>query len=77
MVHAVRDNHPQLFEINERPAAEHQDELAHYELGSHGIVCLGTDDTVLWKHPGHNVSQQTLDAGVQEVLGALGRKQRR
>lgn len=71
MVHAVLDKHPEFFNVELRPAVEHQHELAQYELGSHGMVCLGRDDTVLWKHPGHNVTQENLDAGVEQVISDL------
>ena len=71
MVHAAQDEHPQLFSVDLRPAVEHRNEVSRYKLGSHGIVCLGNDGTVLWKHSGHEIAQQTLDAGVQKVLAAL------
>ena len=74
MVHAVRDRHPQVFDVDLRPAADHPDELAGYELGSHGVVCLTADGTVLWKHPGHDVTQEALDTAVYQIVKALKQK---
>ena len=74
MVHAIQERHPKTFEVDLRPAAEHQEELAGYELGTHGVVCLGSDGAVLWKHPGHDVSPENIEAGLQQILETLARK---
>ena len=71
MVHAVQRKHPNTFAVDFRPAAEHGDEVAGYGLGSHGVVCLGLEDQILWKHPGHDMTQQELDKGVEQALAAL------
>ena len=71
MVHAVREKYPTRFQLDLRPAASHRDELARYGLGDHGVICLGSEGSVLWKHPGHDMTQQQLDQGVKQVLSAL------
>ncbi len=71
MVHAVQRKHPNTFAVDFRPAAEHGDEVARYGLGTHGVFCLGLEDQTLWKHPGHDMTQQELDKGVEQVLAAL------
>ena len=71
MVDAVRKQHAKTFEMEVRPAAKHRDELTRYVLGDHGVVCLGSDDKVLWKHAGHDMTKAELDEGVKKVLAAL------
>ena len=71
MVHAVRHKYPNTFKVDLRPAVEHDDELRLYELGDHGVICLGPGDEILWKHPGHNMTQEALDAVVQHALAVL------
>lgn len=71
MVDAVRQQHAEVFEMETRPAAKHRDELARYALGDHGVICLGSDDKVLWKHAGHDMTQEELDEGVKTVLAIL------
>lgn len=71
MVHAVRHKYPNTFNVDLRPAAGHGDELRLYELGDHGVICLGPGDEILWRHPGHNMTQEALDAGVQRALAVL------
>ena len=72
MVDAVRQQHAEVFEMETRPAAGHRDELTRYALGDHGVICLGSEDKVLWKHAGHDMTQEELDEGVKKVLAALG-----
>lgn len=71
MVHAVHDQYSEVFGVSLRPAAEHGDELQRYALGSHGVVCLDVRGEPLWRHPGHEMTQQKLDEGVSEVLRKL------
>ena len=70
MVNAVAEKHPG-FAVDARPAAEHKQEIEKYGLGSHGVVCVGSTGSVLWKHAGHDLSKEALDAGVTKVLAAL------
>jgi hypothetical protein len=73
MVHAVQEKHPDVFSVAYKLAAEHREDLLKYELGNHGVICLGSEGEVLWKHPGHNLTEEELDAGVREVLFTLGK----
>ncbi len=73
MVHAAERKRPDRFKVELRPAADHGDELTRYALGDHGVICLGPAGEVLWKHPGHNMTQKELDAGVTEALAALNK----
>ena len=70
MVNAVAEKHPG-FAVDARPAGEHKQEIGEYGLGSHGVVCVGSTGIVLWKHAGHDLSKEALDAGVTKVLAAL------
>ena len=70
MVNAVAEEHP-VFAVETRPAAEHKQEIEKFDLGSHGVVCMGTTGNVLWKHAGHGMSEKALDSGVSQVLAAL------
>ncbi len=74
MVHAVRLKHPGIFKVELRPAAEHGAELTRYGLGDHGVICLRSTGEILWKHPGHDMTQEELDAGVKRVLTVLKKR---
>lgn len=71
MVHAVQRKYPNTFAVDVRSAAEHGAEVTRYGLGTHGVVCLGLKDQTLWKHPGHDMTQQELDKGVEQVLATV------
>ncbi len=36
-----------------------------------GSSARGWEDQTLWKHPGHDMTQQELDKGVEQILAAL------
>ena len=70
MVNAVAEKHP-AFAVETRPAAEHKQEIEEFDLGTHGVVCVGPTGSVLWKHAGHELSEEGLAAAVSELLAAL------
>ncbi len=70
MVNAVAEEHS-VFAVETRPAAEHKKEIEEFGLGTHGVVCLDSTGSVLWKHAGHKLSEEALDSGVSEVLAVL------
>ncbi len=57
--------------VDLRPGSEHGDEVAKFGRGTHGVVCLGLEDQTRWEHLGHDITQQELDKGVEQVLAAL------
>ena len=70
MVSAVAERHS-VFAVETRPATEHKQEIEELDLGTHGVVCVDSTGSVLWKHAGHKLSEEALDSGVSEVLAAL------
>ena len=70
MVDAVKKSHPGKFQIENRPADKHADELKALGIEDHGVVCMLGDKT-LWKHGDHAMSQKEFDAGLTAVLAAL------
>ena len=71
MVNAVKDQHPDKFDVSLRPRDDHQDELKTHGIASHGIVCLDPQGETLWIKADHEVSQEEFDAGVTTVLEKL------
>jgi hypothetical protein len=70
MVNAVAEKHP-VFAVETRPAAEHKQEIEDFDLGTHGVVCVSSTGNVLWKHAGHELSEEALASAVSELLAAL------
>lgn len=70
MVDAVKKSHPNQFNIENRPAKQHADELAALGIESHGVVCMLGDKT-LWKHGDHVMSQEEFNTGLATVLKTL------
>ena len=70
MVNAVAEKHP-VFAVETRSAAEHKQEIEKFDLGTHGVICVGQTGSVLWKHAGHELSEEALASAVSELLAAL------
>ena len=70
MVNAVAEKHP-VFAVETRSAAEHKQEIEEFDLGTHGVICVDPTGSVLWKHAGHELSEEALASAVSQLLAAL------
>ena len=70
LVQAVSKKHPGKFNVDERPAKDHADELKALGIESHGVVCV-LDSKTLWKKTDHKMSEAELNAGLEVALEAL------
>lgn len=71
MVHAVKEQHPDKFDVSLRPRDDHRDELKTHGIESHGIICLDKQGETLWIKADHQVSQAEFDEGLATVLAKL------
>ena len=70
MVNAVKESHPGKFEVENRPARQHADELKAHGIDSHGVVCIQGDKT-LWTHKDHIMTKAEFKAGLDKALKAI------